>query len=270
MISSYLLQHKGFNQLSLLSTPTVETNTQQQIEFLYEHYQYRAIELDKALSFFRGRALNDTSIKQFKLGFADTSLCRLFQQVPNQAAFREILKRFGFLSPKGHQLCLGCAVFPIIENGQIKGAYGRRISTVSVRMESTIYPFYLANENLLFNQDYLHTQPKCILLCKSPLEAVSAMQLSDTKALSLVGSIDFNEAHAEHLKTCGVKLVKLAFNLSEYYQDKTQKIAELLADQRIKCRIADLPSWQDINHLLCHEASAKKRFHRLLRQARSV
>lgn len=113
MISSYFESHQEFSKIPFLQVATLLDEEQQKIEFLFEHYHHRATELDKAHAYFEKRGISDESIEKFQRGYSDTSLCRLLQQVTNQESFRELLKRIGFLNPKGHQLCLGCIVLKL-------------------------------------------------------------------------------------------------------------------------------------------------------------
>ncbi len=135
-----------------------------------------------------------------------------------------------------------------------------------VRFTSTPYPFHLIDEEALFNTDCLAGQPSCVILCKTPMEALSALGQGIEDVISLVGNVDFSDAHGKLLKSHKVKLVKVAFNQSPYYLQKLSAIAQVLKRHSIRCKIVDLPDWQDVNALCLYDPSGKS-LHQRIRQA---
>lgn len=239
---------------------------QQQVNQTYAIYANHLQKRELALEYLQEtRGLSDEIISRFQLGFADKSVCEQFRVIDNPEAFRGMMQRSGVIGPKGHMIFIGSVIIPIKKHGNVVGGVGRRISDV-VRLTSTPYPFHLIDEESLFNADYLTEQPTCVMLCKSPMEALIALGQGIEHVVSLVGNVDFSDAHAKLLKSHKVKLVKVAFNQSPYYLQKLSAIAQVLKRHRIRCKIVDLPDWQDVNALCLYDPSGKL-LHQRIRQA---
>ena len=239
---------------------------QQQINQTYDVYANHLQQRELALEYLQNkRGLSDEIISQFQLGFADKSVCEQFRGIDNPVAFRGMMQRTGVIGPKGHMIFLGSVIIPIKQNGNVVGGVGRRISDV-VRLTSTPYPFHLIDDEALFNSDCLSDKPNCVVLCKSPMEALIALGQGIEEVISLVGNVDFTEAHAKLLKSHNVQLVKIAFNQSSYYLQKLSAIAQVLKRYRIRCKVVDLTDWQDVNALCLYDPSGKS-LHQRIRQA---
>ena len=266
MLSSHF-QHNVQNIAPFLPfTADLGSVEQQQINQTYVIYANHLQKRELALEYLQNtRGLSNDIISQYKLGFADKSVCQQFRDIDNPEAFRGMLQRTGVIGPKGHMIFLGSVIIPIKQNGNIVGGVGRRISDV-VRITSTPYPFHLIDEEALFNADCLSDKPNCVVLCKTPMEALIALGQGIEEVISLVGNVDFNDAHAKLLKAHKVKLVKVAFNQSAYYLQKLSAIVQTLKRYRIRCKVLDLPDWQDINALCLYDSSGKS-LHQRIRQA---
>ena len=244
----------------------LESIEQQQINQTYDIYADHLQKRELALEYLQHtRGLSDDIISRFQLGFADKSVCEQFRDIDNPEAFRGMLQRTGVIGPKGHMIFLGSVIIPIKQNGNVVGGVGRRISDV-VRLTSTPYPFHLIDDDAMFNTDCLSDKPSRVVLCKSPMEALIALGQGIEHVISLVGNVDFSDAHAKLLKSHKVKLVKIAFNQSPYYLQKLSPIVQMLKRYRIRCKVVDLPDWQDVNALCLYDPSGKS-LHQRLRQA---
>jgi len=247
-------------------TPEINGTEQQQINQTYDIYASHLKNRELALEYLQSmRGLSDDIISRFQLGYADKSVCKQFRVVDNPYAFRGMMQRTGIIGPKGHHIFLGSVIIPIKKNGIVVGGVGRRTSDV-VRLTSTPYPFHLIDEKTLFNADCLNEQPSCVVLCKSPMEALSALGQGIEEVISLVGDVGFCDDHAKWLKSQKVKLVKVAFNQSPFYLQKITAIAQALKQHRIRCKVVDLSDWQDVNALCLYDPSGKS-LHQRLRQA---
>ena len=266
MLSSHFQNNYQGIASFLPFTAELESIEQQQINQTYDIYADHLQKRELALCYLQNtRGLSDDIINLFQLGFADKSVCEQFRDIDNPEAFRGMLKRTGAISPKGHHIFMGSVIIPIKRDDNVVGGVGRRISDV-VRHTSTPYPFHLIDEEALFNADCLTDKPNCVVLCKSPMEALIALGQGIEKVISLVGNVDFTEAHAKLLKSHNVKLVKVAFNQSSYYLQKLSAIAQVLKRYRIRCKVVDLTDWQDINALCLYDPSGKL-LHQRIRQA---
>jgi|GEM_PF-1655474 len=266
MLSSHFQNSYRDTTPFLPFTVDLESIEQQQINQTYDIYAEHLQKRELALEYLQNtRGLSDEIISRFQLGFADKSVCEQFRVIDNPQAFRGMMQRSGVIGPKGHMIFLGSVIIPIKQNGNVVGGVGRRVSDV-VRFTSTPYPFHLIDEEALFNADCLAEQPSCVVLCKSPMEALIALGQGIEDVVSLVGSVDFSDAHAKLLKSHNVKLVKIAFNQSPYYLQKLSAIVQVLKQHRIRCKVVDLANWQDVNALCLFDPSGKL-LHQRIRQA---
>ncbi len=266
MLSSHFQNHYQDIAPFLPFTADLQSIEQQQINQTYDIYASHLQKRELALEYLQHtRGLNDEIISQFQLGFADKSVCEKFRGIDKPVAFRGMMKRTGVIGPKGHKIFLGSVIIPIRRNGNVVGGVGRRVSDV-VRLTSTPYPFHLIDDEALFNTDCLSDKPSCIVLCKSPMEALVALGQGIEEVISLVGNVDFSDAHAKLLKSHKVKLVKVAFNESPYYLQKLTAIAQVLKQYHIRCKVVGLTDWQDVNALCLYDPSGKS-LHQRIRQA---
>lgn len=266
MLSSHFQNNYQGIDSFFLCAPELNDIELQRVGMAYELYAQYLQGHEVALHYLREvRGISNDIISQFQLGFADKSLCKQFREVDEPTALRGMLQRTGLISGKGHQIFLGSVIIPIKRHGIVVGGVGRRISNV-VRYTSTPYPFHLIDEETLFNIDCLAKQPNCVILCKSPLEALSVLGQGIEEVISFVGNTDFTDEHAKLLKLHQVKVVKIVFNQSPYYLQKIKVIVKILKRYRIRCKIAGLPSWQDTNALCLYDPSGKL-LHQRLRQA---
>jgi len=263
--TSFNDNHIALTPLNIF-TPEVNDTEQQQVNQTYDIYTDHLKNRELALEYLQSmRGLSDDIIGRFQLGYADKSVCKQFRVVDNPYAFRGMMQRTGIIGPKGHHIFLGSVIMPIKQNGNVVGGVGRRTSDV-VRLTSTPYPFHLIDEKALFNADCLNEQPSCVVLCKGPMEALSALGQGIEEVISLVGDVDFSNEHVKLLKSHKVKVVKVAFNQSPFYLQKITTIAQALKQHRIRCKIIDLPDWQDVNALCLYDPSGKS-LHQRIRQA---
>ena len=266
MLSSHFQNHYQDTAPFLPFTADLGSVEQQQINQTYDVYANHLQKRELALRYLQNtRGLSDEIINRFQLGFADKSVCEQFRGIDSPEAFRGMLQRTGVIGPKGHMIFLGSVIIPIKKDGNVVGGVGRRISDV-VRLSSTPYPFHLIDEEVLFNADCLDEQPSCIVLCKSPMEALSALGQGIESVISLVGKVDFSDEHAKLLKSHKVKVVKVALNQSPYYLQKLSSIVQVLKQHRIRCKVVDLLDWQDVNALCLYDPSGKS-LNQRIRQA---
>jgi hypothetical protein len=95
------------------------------------------------------------------------------------------------------------------------------------------------------------------------------MQMGFDNVIATISNFEFSDIQIKRLKDHKVKRVKVLVNLSPYYLNHIRVITARLKTFGIQCKIAELPPWQDINHLICHLPDAKTQIARLLHQART-
>lgn len=193
--------------------------------------------------------VTESLISEFQLGFSDGSLCRTF--FPRSAGrssemARGCLQRLGILKPSGFEYFHGCVVFPFLdEENQIVEAYGRRISPES-RKAKTYHHHWNTRQAFFFNLKAL-AEHEQIILCKSPLEALTLISAGIPNVVGLMGIFSFEEAHTRLLQRYGTKQIVLALDNSDTGNHISGLIAQVLETCGIDCLRVPLPKHTDIN-----------------------
>lgn len=229
--------------------PVIGDEMYSQLISAYEYYHQSLINNDSALTYIISRGVNIDTIEQFGLGFGDRTLLQQLPHDKERKRIREFLKCTGFIKPNGRELFRGCITFPIKLQSQVVGGYGR-LRARSCCWGCSPYLYHLIDEDIFFNQDVLNEKSKSIVLVKSPLEAVSLMQVYDEPCIGLIQHQELSDAHVELLKNSGVKLIKLCINPTDFWQRKIFQIASKLQSMGIRVKVVELPVWQDINQHL--------------------
>jgi hypothetical protein len=249
MISSALSQLSSQLTVSFPVSPVIGQEMQCQLTSAYTHYHQSLIHDDGALSYIVGRGINIESIERFELGFGDRTLLQPLAHDKERKFVRNSLKCTGFIKPNGREIFRGCITFPAKQLSQVVGGYGR-LRARNCCWGCLPYLYHLIDEEMLFNQDVLKDAPKSIVLVKSPLEAVSLMQVHAEPCLGFIQHQALSDVHVELLKVSGVKLVKLCINPTDFWQPKIYQIATKLQSEGIRVKVVELPLWQDVNQHL--------------------
>lgn len=249
MISSTLNQLSRQLSVSFPVNPVIGQEVQCQLSSAYRHYHQALSNNDSALAYIIGRGISIDTIERFELGFGDRTLLKQLSHDKERKFVRDSLKCTGFIKPNGREIFRGCITMPIKQLSRVVGGYGR-LRTRNCCWGESPYIYHLIEEDMLFNQDVLKDKPKSILLVKSPLEAVSLMQVCSEPCIGLVQLHHLTSGQVELLKNSGVKLVKLCINSDEFWANKVQNIALSLQLVGIRIKVVELPSWQDVNQHL--------------------
>lgn len=249
MISSALSQLSSELPVSFPVNPIIGQAMQSQLTSAYEHYHQSLINDDSALSYIMNRGINIDSIELFGLGFGERTLLKQLPNDKTRQFVRDSLKCTGFIKPNGRELFRGCITFPVKQSNQVVGGYGR-LRARNCCWGCSPYLYHLIDEGMLFNQDVLKDTPKSIVLVKSPLEAVSLMQVFSEPCIGLIQLHHLTNGQVELLKNSGVKLVKLCINSDEFWASKVQNIALSLQLVGIRIKVVELPSRQDVSQHL--------------------
>ena len=249
MISSALTQLFTQLPISFPVNPVIGHAMQSQLTSAYAHYHQSLLNDDSALSYIIARGINIDSIERFGLGFGDRTLLQPLFPEKKRRQVRDSLKTTGFIKPNGRELFRGCITFPVKHLSQVVGGYGR-LRARNCCWGCSPYLYHLIEEDTLFNQDALKDKPKSILLVKSPLEAVSLIQICAEPCIGLIQYHQLTKEQIKLLKSAGVKLVKLCINQDDFWQDKISLIAMALQSVGIRVKVVELPAWQDVNQHL--------------------
>jgi hypothetical protein len=249
MISSALSQLFSQLPVSFPVNPVIGQAMQCQLSSAYSHYHQSLINNDSALTYIIGRGINIDSIERFELGFGDRTLLKQLPHDKERNFVRNSLKCTGFIKPNGREIFRGCITFPIKQLNRVAGGYGR-LRARNCCWGCSPFQYHLIDEDMLFNQVVLEDKPKSIILVKSPLEAVSLMQVCSEPCVGLVQLHALTIEQVQLLKSADVKLVKLCINQDEFWKTSVSKIALALQSVGIRVKVVELPSWQDVNQHL--------------------
>lgn len=223
------------------------------VEHAFNHYEEVLVNAPKVWDWFKKRKIdiNHPLISQYRLGFADRSLCKNFSRDKGRQAelFRGALQRLGILKPNGRQYFHGDVIFPFFDsNDRITGAYGRRISSEN-RENSIYHHHWFYGEATFFNQKALEDY-KSIILCKSPIEALLLICAGIPNVIATMGLFSFGQAHLIELESYKPAEVVLAFDNTDVGNHTAGLIAQALSSSDIYCSRLTLPRNQDIGEFV--------------------
>lgn len=226
----------------------------------------------RARKFLADRGLLDEKlIQQFKLGFSDRTLGLQLDRLPSwqSASSRGALQRAGILKPSGHEFFRGALVFPFFdERGHIVGAYGRRI-TPKLKAYSVYHVHWVSDGLSFFNIDALKRY-KHILVCKSPLEALSLMQLGIENVVSIMGAKSFSDTHIHALRQFKTEGMGVVFDNDSAHQKLVAGIAQRVGQLGIQTYRIALPYQMDVNRFCIEVPKPKEAFMKCLGAATNM
>lgn len=223
----------------------------------------------KALAYLQGRGICQPDlVAQFRLGFADRSLGAQLRTLSHleEETVRGALMRVGLLRDSGHELFRGALVFPMLDQGgNILGCYGRRI-TPKLTAHSAYHVHWHMEHSGFFNQKALFKFPE-LILCKSPVEALTWWCRGFTNVAAIMGFAGFDEEHLNILQSSLVRLIYIAFGTSRPELDEVHRIAYLLTSSGIKVRLVLFPQGLDGNRFALTVSDAEKALSLVLKDA---
>lgn len=212
------------------------------------YYQGTLEKSSRAIEYLKLRGIYDVQlINHFSLGFADRTLGLMLKKFGyiQEEKIRGSLQCSGLIKPSGHEFFRGAIIFPFVdESNNVTGSYGRRITT-KLRAGSVYHLHWLSEEITFFNLPVL-LQHKTIILCKNPVDALSAYCLGYYNVISLMGAQSFDDKHIEKLKQHNVSTILLACGGNIY----TRRIKTKLKQAGIIAHILKLPQGLDMNQCL--------------------
>lgn len=226
----------------------------------------------RARTFLADRGILDEKlIQRFQLGFSDRTLGLQLDRLPSwqSASSRGALQRIGILKPSGHEFFRGSLVFPFFdEQGHIVGAYGRRI-TPKLKAYSVYHVHWVSDGVSFFNINALK-QHKHVLLCKSPLEAISLLQLGIENVVGIMGAQSFSDIHLHALYHFKTGTIGVVFDNNIAHQKLATGIAQKVARLGIQTHRVCLPGSMDVNRFCMESPEPKGSFMRCLGSATSM
>lgn len=214
---------------------------------VFQHYHQKLNEHPTLIRALSSRKVKEEYIEQFNIGFCDrtmgfelqSSKCLLGSQN------RGRLQRLGLLKDSGHEFFRGALVIPYQDSqGNIVGGYGRRWR--HQRRSPAYHLFWNAECSPLFNELAL-MQHENIILCKSPIDALTMMSAGVRNVVATMGIKGFNQVQLEQMVDAGTKCVSIAFDQTPEAQRYARLISQALATVNISCRKVTLPIGLDVN-----------------------
>lgn len=240
------------------------------VEHAFNHYQEVLENSDQVWDWFKARKieLSHPLISEFRLGFADRSLCKNYGREKGRQSdlVRGAWQRLGILKPSGYQYFHGDVVFPFFDgDNRIVGAYGRRVT--SERRSDHIYHHHWFHGHATFFNRQVLEQYDQVVLCKSPMEALVLINAGISNVISTMGMFSFGHAHLTELEKYQPSEVVLAFENTDSGNHVAGLVAQTLSATGLKCSRLNLPRNQDIGALAQCKDDLYDTFSTLLKEA---
>ncbi|MDP5054612.1 MAG: hypothetical protein NWP69_12540 [Congregibacter sp.] len=239
------------------------------INQVIDYYSETLRKHTKALAFLQRRGLCHADLlAHFRLGFADRSLGSQLRKLSHlqEETVRGALQRVGLLKASGHELFRGALLFPILDqDGQILGGYGRRI-TPKLTANSAYHVHWHLERTGFFNQKALFEFPE-VILCKSPIEALTWWCHGHRNVAAILGFAGFDDGHLSILQSSLARLAYIAFGTSCPELEEARRIAHLLADNGMEVRFVLFPQGLDGNGFTSMVSDPARELSRLLNEA---
>lgn len=200
---------------------------------------------------YRQRRLSKCVCERFKVGFCDRTLGKM---LPDSESFegamiRGALQRFGLIKPNGRELFRGSITIPIYdEHNQLIDVYGRKISNnqrKDVNLRLSIHGKAVSFFNAYALQDH-----KEVILCSTPVEALSLISCGVENVISAVGIDTLTNVLAEQLAQNEVRQVMFAMANTVSAQRYKHLFVRSLRQLGIDYDDIELPVGEDINSVL--------------------
>lgn len=224
---------------------------------LYQKALSSSIAAKSYLTSERGLALD--LIEDKKIGYVDRSLGKVIPDGDHfeGAMIRGALQRFGLLKSNGRELFRGCVVFPVFDEfGKLVDVYGRKVA----KYQRKGVPHHLRLQQYggcLYNSCSLKSFDS-IILCSSPLEALTLISRDIHNVVSLMGLGTFNRYYLEALNKSQISRIVIIFANTCFGNRYKKELSTLLTESGICVEEVQLPRGEDINTL--HQKSCYSGF----------
>ena len=220
------------------------------VDYAFNHYKQVLMSNPEIRQWFSSRKINltDELIEKFCLGFADRTLCKDYKRGMGRKSeiVRGAWQVLGLLKPSGHQYFLGDVVFPLFdEDSRIVGAYGRRI--LHENRPNRVYFHHWFNGNATFFNRQALQDFECVIICKSPVEALTLISAGISNVISTMGIYSFGHHHLAEILEHSPSEVVLAFDNTDEGNHISGLVAQILDAQDIDCFRLPLPRNKDVN-----------------------
>jgi hypothetical protein len=237
------------------------------LNHVIDYYHETLKNSPQALKYLKRRGINKPeAIDNFKLGFSDRSIGLKFPENNRKkgAQLRGQLQRLGVLKDSGHEQFRGSVVFPVINQGMVQQAYGRKINKLRPGTPNHVY----LNEEYkgLFNIDAVKICEE-LIICQSIIDALT-FWCADFKNVTCSYGLDgFTDKQLDTLTSHNLKRVLIAYQGDKSGDTAANALAEILINKGIECYRIEFSDRMDANAYALSHTPAYKSLGELIREA---
>lgn len=230
--------------------PGMDSVKSMHLKILFNQYHQTLLESNKQKVWFKDRSVDitDDIIRRFHLGFADTSISKKISRKHGRESeyFRGNMRQLGLYKSTGYPFFHGDILFPLFDkHGAITAAYGRRVTDEN-RSHKLYHRHWSIGDPVFFNQAAIELN-STIILCKTPLEALTFICAGIENVISTMGIYSFEAEHLAILEKHNIREVTLAFDNSDQGNHVSGLISQCLNASNIQCLRLQLPKNSDVN-----------------------
>lgn len=232
------------------------------------YYHETLIKSPEALEYLQKRCIDSSeAIEQFKLGFSNRTLgYRLPQKNRKEgAALRGRLQRLGILRTSGHEHFRGSIVIPVINNGVVMQAYGRKI-TPNLRAGTPLHVYLPGSYQGIFNLEAVQVSDE-LILCQSLIDALSFWCAGYRNVTCGYGLDGFTEEHLATLSQYSPKRLLIAYGATKEGDSAASVLVGKLNEVGIDSYRIEFPTGMDANAFAVQALSPKESLGDVIRKA---
>jgi len=252
-----------------LVNPLPGEETQGLLSRVIAHYQDRLSQSAAAQSYLKKRGLDNAElIETFKLGYCDRKI-NIALASRNSAQGKEertCLKSTGILLDSGIERFGGSLVVPVLNDGQLLEAYGRKIGS-RLSKDAQVHNYLPGKHAGIWNLDGIKGQAE-IILCESLIDAMTLWAHGFRNVTASYGTNGFTEELHAFIQA-NTKTVFIAYDRDEAGDHTAHKLIEVLAQSKINAVRLALPPGMDINEWALQEQAFNEVFSECLFKARA-
>lgn len=233
-----------------------------------DYYHAALKESPEALAYLKARGLDHPDLlDHFKLGYANRTLGYRLPEKNRKAGseLRGRLQALGILRDSGHEHFNGSLVIPVINNGQVKDIYGRKVND-NLRPGTPKHLYLPGPHQGVFNVEALRASPE-IILCEALIDALTFWCAGFRNVTASYGVEGFTPAHLHAFKAHGTERVLIAYDRDAAGNQAAEALAKKLLAEGIDCYRLNFPKGMDANQYACDVKPAGKSLGVVIRSA---
>lgn len=233
-----------------------------------DYYHAALKESPEALAYLKQRGLDHPEVMDhFKLGYANRTLGYRLPEKNRKAGseLRGRLQSLGILRDSGHEHFNGSLVIPVINDGQVKEIYGRKVND-NLRPGTPKHLYLPGPHQGVFNVTALQAS-KEIILCEALIDALTFWCAGYRNVTASYGVEGFTSAHLAAFKDYGTERVLIAYDRDAAGNAAAEALAKKLTAEGIDCYRLNFPKGMDANQYACDVKPAGKSLGVVIRSA---